>query len=173
MVVLGGRAAELVVFGSSEVTQGASGDLQMVSRICREMVTRYGFSSLGPVALEGEGAEVFLGRDWIRSEPHYSRDTGNRIDAQVRSLATAALDAAVATLAPRRDLMDQLVDRLIADETIDGESFRAMVQEWEEAHPGLPPVLLPRTPSALAGQPSRETDVEASQVGVEAGILNR
>jgi cell division protease FtsH len=173
VVVLGGRAAELVVFGSSEVTQGASGDLQMVSRICREMVTRYGFSSLGPVALEGEGAEVFLGRDWIRSEPHYSRDTGNRIDAQVRSLATAALDAAVATLAPRRDLMDQLVDRLIADETIDGESFRAMVQEWEEAHPGLPPVLLPRTPSALAGQPSRETDVEASQVGVEAGILNR
>ena len=173
VVVLGGRAAELVVFGSSEVTQGASGDLQMVSRICREMVTRYGFSSLGPVALEGEGAEVFLGRDWIRSEPHYSRDTGNRIDAQVRSLATAALDAAVATLASRRDLMDQLVDRLIADETIDGESFRAMVHEWEEAHPGLPPVLLPRTPSALAGQPSRETDVEASQVGVEAGILNR
>jgi cell division protease FtsH len=162
-----------VVFGSSEVTQGAAGDLQMVSRICREMVTRYGFSSLGPIALEGEGAEVFLGRDWIRSEPHYSRDTGNRIDAQVRSLATSALDAAVAVLAPRRDLMDHLVERLIAEETIDGGSFRASVQQWEEAHPGLPPVRLPRASSVLAGQPTREPDVEAAQVGVEAGILNR
>ena len=51
VVALGGRAAELVVFGAGEVTQGASGDLDLVTRISREMVTRYGFSSLGPVAL--------------------------------------------------------------------------------------------------------------------------
>jgi ATP-dependent Zn proteases len=60
VVALGGRAAELVVFGPAEVTQGASGDLDMVTRICREMVTRYGFSSLGPVALEGEGLRFSL-----------------------------------------------------------------------------------------------------------------
>ncbi|MEB3325745.1 MAG: ATP-dependent zinc metalloprotease FtsH [Cyanobacteriota bacterium] len=153
VVVLGGRAAELVVFGPSEVTQGAAGDLQMVSRICREMVTRYGFSSLGPVALEGDGAEVFLGRDWIRAEPHYSQDTGNRIDGVVRSLAKQSLETAVSLLEPRRELMDRLVERLISEETIDGDRFRQEVDTWQEQHPEVP---LPPTPSlpATAGEPS-------------------
>jgi len=153
VVVLGGRAAELVVFGPSEVTQGAAGDLQMVSRICREMVTRYGFSSLGPVALEGDGAEVFLGRDWIRAEPHYSQDTGNRIDGVVRSLAKQSLETAVSLLEPRRELMDRLVERLISEETIDGDSFRQEVAAWQEQHPEVP---FPSAPSfqAKAGEPS-------------------
>ena len=95
------------------------------------MVTRYGFSSLGPLALEGEGAEVFLGRDWIRSEPHYSRRTGNLIDQQVRELAVRALEKAIALLQPRRELLDALVERLIEEETIDGERFRKQVDAWE------------------------------------------
>jgi cell division protease FtsH len=128
VVAMGGRAAELVVFGPNEVTQGAAGDLELVARIGREMVTRYGFSSLGPVALEADGPEVFLGRDWLRSQPHYSEDTGSRIDAQVRRSARQALDQAVALLAPRRDLMDHLVERLIAEETLEGDDFRAEVE---------------------------------------------
>ena len=138
VVVLGGRAAEIVVFGPSEVTQGASSDLQMVSRICREMVTRYGFSSLGPIALEGDGAEVFLGRDWIRPDPHYSQYTGNRIDLVVRSLAQQSLETALSLLMPRRELMDRLVERLIQEETIDGESFRKEVESWQQMHPEVP-----------------------------------
>ncbi len=138
VVVLGGRAAELVVFGPSEVTQGASSDLQMVSKICREMVTRYGFSSLGPVALEGDGAEVFLGRDWIRAEPHYSQDTGNRIDTVVRTLAKQSLETAISLLEPRRELMDRIVERLISEETIDGDSFRLEVDAWQKQHPDVP-----------------------------------
>jgi len=147
VVVLGGRAAELVVFGASEVTQGAASDLQMVSRICREMVTRYGFSTLGPVALEADGGEVFLGRDWIRAEPHYSQDTGKRIDSLVRGLAKESLSTAVALLEPRRELMDRLVDRLIREETIDGETFRQVVEEWRSQHPEVPCPLRP-TPQA-------------------------
>jgi len=143
VVVLGGRAAEMVVFGPSEVTQGAASDLQMVSRIGREMVTRYGFSELGPIALESDEGEVFLGRDWFRAQPHYSTDTGNRIDRQVRELACQSLDRAVAILGPRRELMDELVDRLIAEETIDGDSFRQSVAAWETSHPDL----------AMSGEP--------------------
>ncbi len=143
VVVLGGRAAEIVVFGPSEVTQGAASDLQMVSRIGREMVTRYGFSELGPLALESDEGEVFLGRDWFRAQPHYSTDTGNRIDRQVRELARQSLDRAVAVLGPRRELIDDLVDRLIAEETIDGDSFRQSVEAWETSHPDL----------AVAGEP--------------------
>ena len=133
VVAMGGRAAETVVFGPSEVTQGASGDLEMVSRICREMVTRYGFSSLGPVALEADSGEVFLGRDWLRSDPHYSRETGNRIDGLVRSLARESLQEAINLLSPRRPLIDQLVDLLIEQETLGGEEFRAVVSRYEAA----------------------------------------
>jgi cell division protease FtsH len=133
VVAMGGRAAELVVFGPSEITQGASSDLQMVSRISREMVTRYGFSSLGPVALESDAAEVFLGRDWLRSEPHYSLETGNRIDAQVQQLARQALEQAVELLQQRRPLLDELVNLLIERETIDGTTFSAIVERYEQA----------------------------------------
>jgi len=132
VVAMGGRAAELVVFGPSEITQGASSDLELVSRIGREMVTRYGFSSLGPVALEADAAEVFLGRDWLRSEPHYSRETGNRIDTQVQALARQALEQAVALLSPRRTLMDALVNQLIERETIEGPAFSAIVERFEQ-----------------------------------------
>jgi cell division protease FtsH len=138
VVVLGGRAAEIVVFGASEVTQGAAGDLEMVSRICREMVTRYGFSQLGPIALEASDGEVFLGRDWLRPQPQYSQDTGNRIDQEVRDLASHALQRAISTLEPRRALMDALVERLIEEETIEGERFRSIVQAWEQANPDMP-----------------------------------
>jgi cell division protease FtsH len=138
VVAMGGRAAELVVFGPSEITQGAQGDLELVSRISREMVTRYGFSSLGPVALEGDGAEVFLGRDWLRSEPHYSRETGNRIDAQVQQLAREALGQAVALLQPRRVLMDALVNLLIERETIEGTAFASLVEQHEQGQSSAP-----------------------------------
>ena len=145
VMAMGGRAAELVVFGPSEITQGASSDLEMVSRIAREMVTRYGFSSMGPLSLEGEGSEVFLGRDWLRSEPHHSQKTSNRIDAEVQQLARHALDQAVSLLEPRRDLMDELVNLLIERETIEGPDFRAVVER--------------------AGNLGK-ADVEAAQVGL-------
>jgi len=138
-----------VVFGPSEVTQGASGDLELVTRICREMVTRYGFSSLGPVALEGDGAEVFLGRDLIHTRAGYADRTGRQIDALVRELACGALDRAVGLLQPRRGLMDELVDLLIRDETIEGDAFRAVVAR-----------------SGVALEAPSKTDVEAAQVGV-------
>ena len=165
IVALGGRACEILVFGPSEVTQGAAGDLETVARISREMVTRYGFSSLGPLALEAEGAEVFLGRDWIMGDQrNYSRRTGDRIDAQVRSLASTALEQAIAVLRPRRELIDQLVERLIQEETIDGEVFRRDVQAWEaeHLHLGLPVGSV----SVLPAQTAAEADVEAAQVGV-------
>ncbi len=123
VVSLGGRAAELVVFGPLEITQGASGDLQMVAQLAREMVTRFGFSSLGPVALEGPGTEVFLGRDWFSQRPGYAESTGQAIDTRVRDLAKQSLDQAVALLESRREVMDRLVDALMEEETLHHDRF--------------------------------------------------
>ena len=131
VVAMGGRAAEIVVFGDAEVTQGASGDLQMVSQIAREMVTRYGFSMLGPMALEQEGGEVFLGRDWMRPEHSYSNSTATQIDAVVQQIARDALKQAIDLLTPRRPLMDALVEALIEQETLDEISFNKIVQAHE------------------------------------------
>ncbi|GCE65475.1 ATP-dependent zinc metalloprotease FtsH [cyanobiont of Ornithocercus magnificus] len=123
VVALGGRAAEEVVFGSGEVTQGASSDLQSVTYLAREMVTRFGFSSLGLVALEGPGSDVFLGRDLIHTRPSYAESTGRVIDQQVRILAMQALDQARRLLSSRREVMDRLVEVLIEEETLQGERF--------------------------------------------------
>jgi cell division protease FtsH len=140
VVAMGGRAAEIVVFGDAEVTQGASGDLQMVSQIAREMVTRYGFSMLGPMALEQEGGEVFLGRDWTRPEHSYSNNTATQIDAVVQQIARDALKQAIDLLTPRRPLMDALVEALIEQETLDEISFNKIVQAHEKDFSPQPPL---------------------------------
>ena len=126
VMALGGRAAEIVVFGDSEVTQGASGDLQMVTQLAREMVTRFGFSDLGPVALEGQDQEVFLGRDLMQTRQAYAESTGREIDRRIRDLACQALEQAIALLTSRRELMDLLVEALIEEETLQSDRFHAL-----------------------------------------------
>ena len=140
VVALGGRAAELVVFGPDEITQGASGDLQSVAQLAREMVTRFGFSRLGPVALESSGSQVFLGRDLIHTRPSYAESTGKIIDQQVRTLASEALKRAVNLLSSRREVMDLLVEELIQEETINADRFEVLAG------------LNPKTPSNHVGE---------------------
>ena len=131
VVSMGGRAAELVVFGKQEITQGASSDIEAVTITAREMVTRYGFSSLGPVAWEGDQAEVFIGRDWLQQRPTYSKDTAKALDEEVQQLAKQALAKACDLLSRHRPLMDQLTDELIEQETITGDQFRAIVDRYQ------------------------------------------
>ena len=126
---LGGRAAEHEIFGDAEVTTGAGGDLQQVSGMARQMVTRFGMSDLGPLSLESQQGEVFLGRDWTtRSE--YSEEISSRIDAQVRSIVEHCYDRSLKIVRENREVIDRLVDLLIEKETIDGEEFRQIVAEY-------------------------------------------
>jgi cell division protease FtsH len=126
---LGGRAAEYVIFGESEVTTGASNDLQQVTGMARQMVTRFGMSDLGPLSLESQSGEVFLGRDWM-SRSEYSEEIASRIDAQVRELIQHAYEDAIRIMRENRTVIDRLVDLLIEKETIAGEEFRQIVAEY-------------------------------------------
>ena len=126
---LGGRAAEEIIFGDAEVTTGAGGDLQQVTALARQMVTRFGMSDLGPLSLESQAGEVFLGRDWTtRSE--YSEQIAARIDAQVRSIVEHCYNLSRRLIRENRTAIDRLVDLLIEKETIDGEEFRQIVAEY-------------------------------------------
>jgi cell division protease FtsH len=128
-IALGGVAAEAEVFGHSEVTTGASGDLKMVANLAREMVTLYGMSELGLVALESPSHEVFLGRDWME-RAEYSVEMGNEIDRQVRAIAQRCYQQARNLIRENRVLVDRLVDLLVEQETIEGEQFRQIVAEF-------------------------------------------
>jgi cell division protease FtsH len=129
MGALGGRAAEDVVFGHQEVTTGAGGDIQQVASMARNMVTRLGMSDLGPVALEGGGQEVFLGRD-LMSRSEISESISQQVDTQVRNMVKRCYEETVALVAANREAMDQLVEILIEKETMDGDEFKSIVAEF-------------------------------------------
>lgn len=129
MGALGGRAAEEVVFGYPEVTTGASNDLQQVTSMARQMVTRFGMSNIGPLALESQSSDPFLGRS-MGSSSQYSEDVASRIDMQIRSIVQHCHDETVQIIKDNRVVIDQLVDILIEKETISGEEFRNIVAEY-------------------------------------------
>jgi cell division protease FtsH len=127
---LGGRAAEDIIFGDSEVTTGAGGDLQQVAGMARQMVTRYGMSDLGPLSLESQ-QEVFLGRDFA-TRTEYSNQIASRIDDQIRIIAEHCYQRACQIIRDNRAVIDRLVDLLIEKESIDGDEFRQIVAEYTE-----------------------------------------
>jgi cell division protease FtsH len=131
MGALGGRAAEDVVFGHSEITTGAGGDIQMVASLARQMVTKFGMSQLGPMALEGGNQEVFLGRD-LMTRSDVSDAISKQIDEQVRLIVMKCYEETVELVGQHRQAMDKLVEQLIEQETLDGDEFRVVVGEFAE-----------------------------------------
>jgi cell division protease FtsH len=126
-VALGGRLAEEIVFGEEEVTTGASNDLQQVTRVARQMITRYGMSNrLGPVALGRQQGNVFLGRD-IMSERDFSEETAATIDDEVRKLVDEAYVRAKNVLMENRHVLDKLAEMLIEKETVDSEELQELL----------------------------------------------
>jgi cell division protease FtsH len=128
-IALGGRAAEVEVFGDAEVTAGASSDIKAVADLAREMVTRYGMSDLGLVALESAGSEVFLGRG-LSPRTEYSEEVSTQIDQQVRGIAVHCYEEARKIIRENRTLVDRLVEMLLEQETIEGEDFRKIVTDF-------------------------------------------
>ena len=128
---MGGRAAEEEIFGYDEVTTGAGGDLQQVTEMARQMVTRFGMSDLGPLSLEGQGGEVFLGGG-LMSRSEHSEEVASRIDDQVRQIIEHSHQVARKIMRENREVVDRLVELLIEKETIGGDELRQIVSEYTE-----------------------------------------
>ena len=123
-VALGGRLAEEIIYGEEEVTTGASNDLQQVTRVARQMVTRFGMSDrLGPVALGRQNGNVFMGRD-IASDRDFSNETAAAIDEEVRNYVDQAYSRAKKVLTENRNILDKLAQMLIEKETVEADELQ-------------------------------------------------
>jgi cell division protease FtsH len=124
ITTLGGRVAEQVIFGDPEVTTGASNDLQQVTNIARQMVTRYGMSNIGPIALETDNNEqMFMGGD-------SNEAISDRIDAEVCKIINHCEQIAKEIILDNRVIIDLVVEKLLDSETINGEEFREILLDY-------------------------------------------
>jgi cell division protease FtsH len=113
---MGGRVAEEIVF--HDPTTGASNDIEKASTIARKMVTEFGMSEkVGAIKLGTSAGEPFLGRDFGHQRD-YSEAVAGTVDHEVRKLIEAAHDEAWEVLTQYRDVLDDLVLRLLEKETL-------------------------------------------------------
>ena len=130
ITTLGGRAAEQVIFGDPEVTTGASNDLQQVTNLARQMVTRFGMSNIGPLALEDENnGQVFLGGGMVQGT-EYAENIADRIDEQDCKIINYCEQKAIEIILDNRVIIDLTVEKLLNVETMDGEEFRKLLSTY-------------------------------------------
>ncbi|KAG2320203.1 hypothetical protein Bca52824_013416 [Brassica carinata] len=131
---LGGRAAEEVIFGESEVTTGAVGDLQQITGLAKQMVTTFGMSEIGPWSLMDSSAQSdVIMRMMARNS--MSEKLANDIDTAVKTLSDKAYEIALGHIRNNREAMDKIVEVLLEKETMSGDEFRAILSEFTEIPP--------------------------------------
>ena len=148
-MTLGGRAAEEIVF--SEITTGASNDLEKVTETAKQMVMRFGMSErLGPRVFGHDRSMPFLGREFS-AEPDYSDEVAREIDDEVRRMVEDAHQTSKDILSEHREQLDTISRILLERETIEADEFIALLEgkpeeevftdaEEEAKPPEAPPV---------------------------------
>lgn len=127
--LLGGRVAEAITL--DDISTGASNDLQRATKICRDMVAKYGMSDgIGPVVYDDENNEVFLGKDYGHVN-NYSEATSARIDAEVESMMRKAYDDTEKILTEHKDKLILVAETIIEKEKVSGEEFKALMETGE------------------------------------------
>ena len=125
-MTLGGRAAEEIIF--SEITTGASNDLEKVTETAKGMVMRFGMSErLGPRVFGHDRSQPFLGREFS-AEPDYSDEIAREIDDEIRRIVEEAHQTAKDILVERREQLDTISKILLERETIDAEAFVKLLE---------------------------------------------
>ncbi|WP_457913452.1 ATP-dependent zinc metalloprotease FtsH [Candidatus Gillettellia adelgis] len=140
----GGRLAEEIIYGSRNVSTGASNDIKIATSIARNMVTQWGFSDkLGPLLYAEEDGEVFLGRSVAKAK-HMSDDTARIIDQEVKCLIEKNYVRARSLLMENIDILHSMKDALMKYETIDAPQIDDLMNHqdvrlpagWEDANQG-------------------------------------
>lgn len=151
--MLGGRAAEEIVF--SEISTGASDDLEKASKLARSMVMRYGMSEkLGPLVYGRKEELVFLGKE-IGEQRDYSEAMAEEIDNEVRAFVMRAHERAKSALVEHREELDLVARALLERETLSSEEFEALME-------GRPLSERKETPPESESAPSAEPALKPS-----------
>jgi cell division protease FtsH len=120
---MGGRVAEELIFGHKKVTSGAASDIQMATKLAKDMVTRFGMSDeLGPLTYGENEDEVFLGRSITRQQ-HISEETAKKVDAEIKKIVDAGYKRAKKILTEKINDMRKLAKALILYETLTGDEI--------------------------------------------------
>jgi cell division protease FtsH len=145
-VALGGRVAEELIF--NEITNGARDDLDKVTQIARQMVTRYGMSDvMGPMVYGRKEEMIFLGREFSEQRD-YSEAIAKEIDREVKAIVDQSYAAARTALSENIDKLKLVAERLIEVETLTAEEFIALWQSNGQPTPAPAPVSPPAAPKA-------------------------
>jgi cell division protease FtsH len=129
-VLLGGRAAEELIFG--QPTSGAADDLRRATELARKMVCEYGMSEkLRNLTLGENHSEIFLGKDLMQIK-NYSEDTAKIIDEEIKNIVDKAYNRALTLLKDHEDILKELSKVLIEKETLDGSEIDKFLQKNKE-----------------------------------------
>jgi len=124
---LGGRAAEQIVFGDAEITTGASGDFVQSTDMARQMVLKFGMSSLGPKILPNANrGSLFMGRG-VRMIDDYSTNLGIKLDIQTKRIINLCYSEAISIMSLNRLSLDLVVKKLIGTEFLTGIEFEKTI----------------------------------------------
>jgi len=124
---MGGRIAEELIFGHEKVTSGAASDIQIATKLAKDMVTRFGMSDeLGPLTYGENEDEVFLGRSITRQQ-HMSEETAKKVDAEVKKIVDAGYKRAKKILTEKINDMHKLAKALILYETLTGDEIMDLI----------------------------------------------
>ena len=127
-VAMGGRIAEELIFGPKKVTSGASNDIEVATKMARNMVTRFGMSDkLGPLTYGENEEEVFLGRSIARHQ-NVSEETSRNIDQEIKSIIDNCYNRAKSVIDKHQDILHNLANALIQFETLNGNEIAAIVR---------------------------------------------
>ena len=128
-VAMGGRVAEELIFGDSKVTSGASSDIEMATKMARNMVTKFGMSSkLGPIQYGENEEEVFLGRS-VQKHQNVSEETAKLIDSEIRLIVDTCYEKARSILEDKIDDLHNLAKGLIEYETLSGDEILSLIKD--------------------------------------------
>ncbi|MBB2165901.1 ATP-dependent metallopeptidase FtsH/Yme1/Tma family protein [Gluconacetobacter sp. 1b LMG 1731] len=127
-LAMGGRAAEEIIFGADNVSNGASGDIKMATDLARRMVSEWGMSDkLGMIAYGDNGQEVFLGHS-VTQNKNVSEETVREIDDEIKRLIDSAYARARTMLIEHVDDLHRLANALLEYETLSGEEIRQVLR---------------------------------------------
>ncbi len=123
----GGRIAEEMIFGYDKITSGASSDIEMVTKMAKNMVTRFGMSDeLGFLAYQENEEEVFLGRSVARQQ-NVSEETAKKIDSEVKKIVEKGYNTAKDILNKKAGDLHKLAKALLEYETLSGDEIRDLI----------------------------------------------